>query len=561
MLLELSIKDFAIIDELKLRLGPGMTVFTGETGAGKSIIINALDLLLGERAQTDLIRSGADEAVVEALFALSAGGEAAAGAREALEEAGISVDDTLVIKRIVQREGRNRIYLNGTMATLQTLSAVTGPLIDLCGQSRHQSLIRVEEHIEVLDAYAVLGGLREDMASSYQRWSSVKSKLEAVRKDIERAAEERELKEFQLKEIREAALTEGEDTELTAERERLRNFEKIVGTAAAAEESLYSGEQSIVEKLGSIAGGLKEIAALDERLGPTAEAVESSLFELEEAALSLRDFSTGEDFDPERLIEVDDRLDLIAGLTRKYGGSVQEILKKEITLSADVERFDNFDDELLALGEEFDAVTIEAKESALALTRERNQAAKRFKADIEGELSGLGMEGSLFDARITTNEEGSYTAHGADNVAFFISTNPGEDLKPLNRVASGGELSRIMLAIKKATSERKVPTLIFDEVDTGVGGSMGAKIGAVIKAVSMTNQVLCITHLPQIGALADNHFSVSKGPGPDGRTVTTVSALGDGERLEEITRMLGGEKITETTVKHAMELLEMEQER
>ena len=558
MLLELSIKDFAIIDELKLSFGPGMTVFTGETGAGKSIIINALDLLLAERAQTDLIRTGADEAVVEALFSLSGDDEGKSSSGEALSEAGISFDDTLVIKRIVQRAGKNRVYINGTMATLQTLSTVTGPLLDLCGQSRHQSLTRVEEHIEALDAYGALSTLREEMASAFQRWSSVKSRLEGAKRDISRAAEERELKEFQLNEIRDAALTEGEDTELTAERERLRNFEKIVGAATTAEDSLYSGEESILERLGKVSGELNEVALIDERLKPTAEAVQSSIFELEEAADFLRSFKAGEDFDPERLTEVDDRLDLISGLTRKYGGTLTDILKKEAELILEIERLDNFDDELKALTEEFDVASKKASETAKTLTKERKAASKRFKDDIECELSQLGMEGSLFEVRFATDGADTYTVNGADNVAFFISTNPGEELKPLNRVASGGELSRVMLAIKKATSERKVPTLIFDEVDTGVGGSMGAKIGSVIRAVSETSQVLCITHLPQIGALADNHYSVSKGPDESGRTVTTVRALGSNARLTEISRMLGGEKITETTVRHARELLQME---
>lgn len=556
MLLEIRIKDFAIIDDLSVSFGPGFNVFTGETGAGKSIIIDAIDLILGDRAQTDLVRSGSEEAHVEALFDISR----LKSMHKMLDEAGIAPSDTLIIKRVIQRAGRNRVYINGGLATLVTLSEVGSRLVDIYGQSDHQSLTRPEEHVEFLDSFGGFGELREEMAMAYATWAMLKSELEMLEAHIKKTSEDRDLLAFQSKEIEDAALAPGEDEELKTEKDRLRNSERISNATGGAEKALYSDSGSIVERLGTMIKELQQVTRFDTGLEKTVEGLNSALFLLEEAAAFLRDFSSKIESDPARLEEADSRLDQINKLKKKYGPAIKEILEKKVAIDKQLGDITDFEDKLKELWKKTGEAETRAAAVSARLTDNRNTAAVELKKKIESELDGLGMKGCIFETLVETETgpEGTprFGEKGADRVSFLISTNPGEEVKPLARIASGGELSRIMLALKGLTAAGRVPTLIFDEVDTGLSGAMAGVVGTRLKGVSAGNQVICITHMPQVAAFADGHYYVSKTETGEGRMVTRVNELKKEERVEDLARMLGGEKVTDTTRKHARELAE-----
>jgi DNA repair protein RecN (Recombination protein N) len=581
MLVELRIKNFAIIDSLVIELAGGFNVFTGETGAGKSIIMNAIALVLGDRAAADLVRTGAPGAEVEALFDVSG----MKGICQALEEAGIEPSGDLVIKRVIARAGRNRIYINGSLATLVTLTEITRNLIDIYSQSEHQSLTRTEEHLDVLDSFGGLVEMRREMEGAYDEYMALLTERDSITRGSDGAAARRELLAYLVREIEEAALSTGEDEELRALRERLVNAEKIKGAAARAEEMLYSESGSVTERLGAIIRDLGGVSSFDETIGSALGALESSLYQIEDAAATLRDLSQSVEFEPGRLEEVEDRIYRIGELKKKYGPTIEAIGERREKMEAELAGLDDLDERLAAI----DAMLVEkekkARETAARLTTARQEAARGLKKRMEEELSTLGMEGAVFEVLMKTEKDPAtgkerLSARGAERVAFYISTNPGEEIKPLSRVASGGELSRIMLAIKNISAAGRVPTLIFDEIDTGIGGAMAHVVGEKLKALSRTHQVLCITHLPQIAAFADEHFVVqketagaaaaaegaegegsrgraeeetAKAPGP--RTVTSVRRLGGDEHVEQIAWMLGGVNVTDTTREHARELV------
>ncbi len=556
MLLELRIKDLAIIDDLSISFDPGFTVFTGETGAGKSIIIGAIDLILGDRASGEHIRSGRDEARVEALFDVSN----LDGLAGTLEGAGVPASDTLLVKRIISRSGRNKIFINGSLSTLATLGEVGRRLIDVCGQSEHQSLTRPEEHIEMLDAFGSLEGLRAEMAAVFRRWAEARKELDALVAEMKKAAEDRELLEFQSKEIGDAALRAGEDEELKARRERLRNSERIFEAVSGAERVLYSDEGSVLDRLGSVLRQLKDAAGFDAGLEETVERLESAFFEIEDATGFLRDYAGSMEGEPGMLEEVESRLDTISRLMRKYGNTIEEILATKDSIDRRLRKIEDYEHGLSELRERVDCTLEDALKIARSLSMRRREKAAELKAGIEDELRELGMKGTVFEVCVDTetNDDGTlrFGEKGADRVRFLISTNAGEELKPLSRIASGGELSRIMLAMKGLISAGRVPTLVFDEVDTGIGSAMAQVVGRKLREAAATGQVLCITHLPQIAAFADAHYHVAKGQSKEGRTVTRVTRLSDSERLVHIARMLGGGEPTEVTLKHARELLE-----
>jgi DNA repair protein RecN (Recombination protein N) len=560
MLLELSIKNFAIIDRLALSFGPGLNIFTGETGAGKSIILDAVALVLGDRATSEIIRTSADEAEVEALFDVSG----CKGLKKVIEDAGIDFSDTLVVKRVVQRTGRNKIYINGSLATLVTLTEIGRRLIDIYGQSEHQSLTRPEEHVEVLDSFAGLtapeNGLRASMSGAYRDYIALKKECEVIVKDPAELDRRRDLLGYQLKEIEEAALTEGEEEELATARKRLENAERIKEAVLNAERAVYSDAGSVVERLGSVLKPLKEASGFDEALASTVEALQASLFEIEDAAGFLRDYSGSIEYDPEELERVGDRLDLISKLKKKYDADVAGILAKSKVLEEELSTLDALEGRVEGL----EAKMNEARELCLLtagkLTGKRLKESGPLKEQVESELKDLGMSSSVFEVVIEAEKSAEGTVRfgpkGADRVSFFISPNPGEEVKPLARIASGGELSRIMLAIKRVTAAGRVPTLVFDEIDAGVGGPTAQVVGLKLNEVAGSHQVLCITHLPQIAAFASDHYVVTKGSTKEGRTVTSVKKIDGGELVEQISWMLGGSKITEASRKHAVELVE-----
>lgn len=558
MLLELFIRDFAIIDSLRIVFGAGLNIFTGETGAGKSIIMDALGLILGERASNDLIREGSEEAQVEALFDLSA--ERGRGIEAVLTEAGIEHSGELVIKRVVQRAGRNRIYINGSLATLVTLTEVGRRLIDIYGQSEHQSLTRPEEHIELLDSFGSLGGLRARMADAFREHAAAKRELETLLNATRNAAEKKDFLSYQLRELTDAALKPGEEEALRHDRERLQSAGRLGSVTSEAERAIYSDSGSITERLGAISKAVRDLSAIDPALSDAARTIEESVVALEDAGSFLRDYSASVEADPEALEAVSDRLDLIGRLRKKHGATLDELIVKRDGLEEELKLLDNTEFRAGELEARARALKARAEEAAAALSEARQSAARELEGLIEAELSTLGMKGAVFEVAIDADagQDGGarLTEKGSDRVSFFMATNRGEGLKPLARIASGGELSRIMLAMKSVMAAVRVPTLVFDEIDTGVSGSMAQVVGGRLKEVSKTNQVLCITHLPQVAAFADRHFVVSKKALSE-RTVTQVAeAAGLDERVDEISKMLGGLKVTDTTRKHAAELME-----
>ncbi len=559
MLLELSIKNFAIIDRLSLAFGPGLNIFTGETGAGKSIIIDAIALVLGDRATSEIIRTSAPEAEVEALFDVSG----CKGLKKVVEDAGINFSDTMVVKRVVQRTGRNKIYINDSLATLVTLTEIGRRLIDIYGQSEHQSLTRPEEHVEALDSFAGLtapNGPRARMSEAYRDYVALKKEYDLVVTDPTEFEKRRDLLGYQLKEIEEAALLDGEEEELRTARKKLENAEKIKEAALNAERTIYSDSGSVVERLGSVLKPLKEVSDFDKTLASTVEALQASLFEIEDAAGFLRDYSGSIEYDPEELERVGDRLDLISKLKKKYDSDVVGILAKSKILVEELSALDDLEGRVKGL----EARMNEARELCLLtagkLTEARVKESGSLKKQVESELKDLGMASSVFEVVIEEekNAEGTvrFGPKGADRVNFFISPNPGEEVKPLARIASGGELSRIMLAMKRVTAAGRVPTLVFDEIDAGVGGPTAQVVGLKLNEVARAHQVLCITHLPQIAAFASDHYVVTKDSTEEGRTVTSVRKIERGELVEQISWMLGGSKITEASRRHAVELVE-----
>ena len=561
MLRELRIKNFAVIDEAALELGPGLNVLTGETGAGKSIILNALEIVSGDRVTSDLIRHGEDEATVEALFE-----EVPEAVKEKLREASFAVDDELVIKRIVSRSGRNRIYVGGGLCPLSLLSDISSSMVHIYGQHEHHALLKPETHMGLLDAFAGLGDRVSGMSAKFHTMDSVWQSLSQARALLEKRKKEKRALETQAEEIVNARLRPGEEEELQAKKNVLLHAEKLYQGCLEGQELLYEGESAMVSRLGRYGSKLKELAAIDRGLQPVTDLVEAAVAQLEEANTRLRRYAERVHFEPGALEQLEDRLAEIHRLKRKYNGSVEDILRIQAEVESQIESLQHHEEEIPALERTFEAARQTAWETAGALGQERQKAAKQFKREMEKEVKSLGMPETVFEVRFfdlaEKEDDPPYlvggkklTEQGSDQIEFYFSPNPGEPPKPLAKIASGGELSRLMLAMKSLVlSPGDIPTLLFDEVDAGVGGGVAEIVGKKLKQVAAAHQVICVTHLPQIAALADSHHVVRKEISR-GRTSTKVNKLQEQERVEEIARMLGGVKITDRTIRHAEEMV------
>jgi DNA repair protein RecN (Recombination protein N) len=549
MLTDLIIKNFAIIDELHVSFRPGLNMLTGETGAGKSIIIDAVNLILGGRASSDVIRTGEEDAVVECLFDVADHEDI----RKKLAESGIETDVELIIKRIVSRSGRNRVFMNGGMATTSLLGDIAPLLVNIYGQHESQTLLRPENHLALLDGFAGIVPLRERYARLHEEYRKTAEELRLLEADEREAFRRIDLLSFQSKEIAEAALLPGEDVELLEERQRLLYGEKLIRATAGAYDALYDGDGALLGVLRSIIAEVEEAGSVDATLAEFSARLNESYLSLEDTALSLRDYGARLEADPGRLQEVDDRLDLIYRLKKKYFPTIEGILTFKAEVDAELEAFAHRGERHTELEETLPRLELSLREVGRELTRQRRAASIRLKTAMETELHELAMKNAHFDVAFTSYEEPRAT--GMERVEFLFSPNPGEAPKPLARIASGGELSRLMLAMKQIHPESDVPSLIFDEVDTGIGGAVSAMVGKKLKRVSCNQQVLCITHHPQVAAFADHHFKVNK-TSESGRTRTTVDLLSDEKRVLEIARMLSGAKITEKTLEHAREMRE-----
>ncbi len=562
MLKELNIKNFAIIDQLRVEFAPGLNVFTGETGAGKSIVVDALNLALGERASADLIRTGCQEAVVEAAFELNHDGTTEVAGLLAGQGIETTAGEDLIVRRVLSAAGKNKVYINGSLANLATLSALGASLADIHGQHEHQSLLSLEKQMELLDSFGGLGALRGALSGAYHRLHDVRKELAGIEAGERDRAQREDMLRFQKNEIEAAMLKPGEDAELANEQKVLANSEKIAGLARAADEALYSSDNSALSGLKKAMTSLREIAAIDNRMASVLELCEAGRAQVEEAAREVSAYAERTEFDPGRLEQIGDRLDLIQKLKKKYGGAVEEIIAFGAQASAELERMERSTEEIERLRKEIASIKSGLTAQAQELTRKRGAAARELEKKIEAELSHLGMKKTTFTVKVVqepgddTDDGHKVGPRGADRVEFLISPNPGEEPKPLAKIASGGELSRIMLALKTILVEGdSIPTLVFDEVDAGIGGAVAEEVGKKLRRVAAKRQVFCITHLPQIASMATSHYGVAKSVKKE-RTSTEVRLLEKKERVDEIARMLGGKTITEATLRHAEEMIE-----
>lgn len=553
MLRSLVIHDFAIIDELAVEFGPGLVALTGETGAGKSIIIDALGLVLGGRAFAEFVRSGAKEARVEAMFDLSAIPEL----KETLKARDLGDEDDLVIRRTISKDGPNRISINGRMATVATLEEITRGLVDIYGQHEHHSLLRPETHLDILDSYGNLTDLRDEYAAKYNAWRAIRQRIaELTRSEAERAARLDYLR-FVVGEIEAACPRPGEMEKLIAERDILRNARMLIERAGGGYGRLYGDDDSIASKLKVIEESVRGAGQVDPKLTEVAQALESSRYSIEDAAYTLRDYSQKVEDNPARLEEIEDRVEALNRLSKKYGGSIDAVLKFLDGSRAELDDLEGGGKSLEALHADAGKALDAALSLAERLTSERKKAGEQIRKRIESELAELGMKRTRFDARFEpVASDAGLAQMGAETVEFYIAPNVGEEMKPLVRIASGGELSRIMLAIKSVLrGGGEVPTLVFDEIDAGVGGAAAEVVGMKLRGLSGRAQVLCVTHLAQIASFAHSHALVLK-TRKAGRTVTRVTKLEEKERAEEVARMLGGIEVTDATRAVASEMMD-----
>ena len=549
MLRTLKVRDLAIIDELELVLEPGLNVITGETGAGKSILLQALDVALGGRPDADLVRTGAEEAVVEALFT-----GVAPPALAVLAAAGIAADSEVVIRRVIAAGGRTRAYVNEALGSLALLHDLAPHLLRAYGQEEHHALRRVESHAELLDAIGGLDGTVDEMRRRHARLEAATQAL-AQRRAAERTAAERlELLRFQASELRGANLVAGEEEALGVERSRLAQAERLAVLVGGAEAAVYSADASAVATLGRALGALGEGERLDSGLEPTRRLLESALAEVEEAGAALGRYLGSLAPDPARLETVEQRLGELARLRRKYSSTLDDLIRRRDEIVAEVERAEGGGDEVAALEAAAENARRTAADWAGRLSVERRRVARELERDLGRELATIALEDARFAVRF--GEGRTLGPEGWDEIEFFLSANPGEEPRSLARVASGGELSRIMLALKTlAAAEEHGATLIFDEVDAGIGGAVAEAVGRKLAQLGRTRQVLCITHLPLIAAFAEHHIAVTKRV-HGGRTTSSARPLSTTERVAELARMLGGARLTRETREHAEHLLQ-----
>jgi DNA repair protein RecN (Recombination protein N) len=549
MLRELQITNLAIIDKLHVEFHGGLNILTGETGAGKSIIIDAVNLILGGRASSDLIRSGAEEASVEALFDLSG----RPNLLQALAAIGIECDGELLVRRTVTRSGKNRVFIAGGLATTSMLSEISRTLINIYGQHESQTLLKTEQHLRLLDGFAGTLKLRDDFSARFEEYQKARAALEALEQGEREAARRLDLLSFQSAEIAEAKLCPGEEEELYEERMRLAHGEKLLCSSQQAFDALYGGDAPLLGGLRRVISGVAEAGAIDHTLSPVLETLEAAYAQLEDASLTLRDYAAGVEADPGRLEELDDRLDAINRLKRKYGENIPEILSYLSGVDAELAALTGRGEARDALSGEIAALKKELSKLGAKLSQSRRKGAVALKAGMERELSELAMTHAVFETSFDPVAEPK--SYGFERAEFLFSPNPGEPPKPLAKIASGGELSRLMLALKQLHPESEVPTLIFDEVDSGIGGATSALVGVKLKRVARSQQVLAITHLPQVAAFADQHLRVEKSVS-EGRTATCVERLEGEGQVAEVARMLGGARVTEKTLEHAREMIQ-----
>jgi len=554
MLISIRVQNFALIEDIDVDFAAGFNVLTGETGAGKSILLGALDLLLGARASTDAIRAGEDRATIEGLFALEDG-----DAREALSELDLQEEDpsTLLVRRVLSRNGRSRITVNGHTVTISMLRKVTHNLVDLSTQHNQYALLQESAHLEILDRYAGLETERSAFTKSHEEYRSLLAEQSRLLGAEQERIEREDFLRFQLDEITAAEIEENEDVALESERNRLRHASHLQTESSLAASKLSSGQGGAIDALHRSIEHLQKIEALDPGISSLQERVDSARIEIEDISFELEKYAQSIVCSPTRLSEVEERHTTLRRLMRKYGGTLEAVSARQQAIEDELQGFAHSDERLESLETEIENAFSAIKKKAQSLSTKRKKAAKKLTSAVEKELKSLSLKNCHFQTDFqSVAPEGGFNATGSDRISFELAPNVGEGFQPLTKAASGGELSRILLALKSAlVAADPVATSIYDEVDTGVGGAVAERIGQKLKGAASSRQVICITHLPQVAAYGHRHIHVSKETNK-GRTRTCVSILTEKERLDELARMLGGVKRTKKVEEHAQELLD-----
>lgn len=562
MLLSLYIKNFALIEEIEIEFDRGLNVITGETGAGKSILMGALTMILGERASTDVIRRGSDRAIIEGKFYIGSN----LRLKDFIHSQEIEAGEQILLRREISLKGQNRCFINDSLITTNVLKSIGDLLVDLHGQYEHQYLLRQEVHIDILDEFAGLQQPAALLKSQFQKVTELSRKISDLISQKETFKEKKEIYEHQLKEISEVALQRNEDETLLQEEKLLGSSEKLYSLTERVYETLYDSDASALTALSGLDAAFKELRQIDARFEDIGKQFETIRISIEEIARWVGDYNHKIQFSPERLEEIRERLLKIQRLKKKYG-SIDEILDKQKELEANVSLSENFEFELNKLKTQFESDAAAYAREALKISDQRRQAARKLQEQVVDEMKKLGMEGAQFitnieavpdpDSKISIgNQKVKATARGIDQVEFFLAANVGEAPKPLVKVASGGEISRIMLSLKTVLAETdQIPTLVFDEIDVGISGRIAQAVGRALHQLAGSHQTIAITHLPQIAGLSQTHFSVSKKTVGD-KTITQIKKLTREEKIHEVAKLLGGESVTSATLENARELVE-----
>jgi len=564
MLQELSIRNFAIIDDLHIHFSDGLTILSGETGAGKSVIINAVNLLLGTRASAGLIRSGAETAELEALFVFSPDSQMSA----ILTEHGYDAADSLLIRRIISRNERHRIYINDRLATIQLLNTLTENLASISGQHAHQGLLKEDQQLLILDQFGGLIPLRTKVSACYHEILPAIAKLNELNSKKSRQDEHIELLKFQKKEISDAAVVPDEDKSLEQEKIRLKNSETLYQVVFDGIEALYSDQGAVIEHLATVKKQLDKASQLDPELLPAAKGMNDVSFQVEDIVENLRGYLKTICFDENRLEEVESRLDKLQKLKRKYGGSLESVISHLENIHYELSEIENLSEKIKTTKADIGRLNEKLAGLSRQLSQKREEASLKLAKMVEKELGSLKMGHTRFEVSFRKTAKDVHTdpdltladavmgETGIDRITLMIAPNVGEELKPLANIASGGELSRVVLALKAILAgTESVETIVFDEVDAGIGGGVAEVVGKKLADLARIHQVVCITHLPQIAKFGTHHFRISKQVS-GGRTVTMIQPLDKNDRIKEIARMLGGATITKTALEHASEMLQ-----
>lgn len=561
MLSLLKISNVALIDDLEVEFGPGLNLLTGETGSGKSIIVDSLAALTGERVSAEIVKEGRETARIEGLFSDCIAGELAAALGDAGIDASDGGDADLIIRREISPAGRNRVFLNNQLVTASLLRRISPFLVDIHGQGEQASLFDPASHREMLDRFANCGELLERTAAAFDEWKCTRAELAGLRKDEAEKLQLIDILTFQADEIRRASLDPNEAEELEAEKLRLNNAEKLTRLSSEAFSLLYENDDSTVSTLAQAAERVSELGEFDDRFREHAEGLASAAAIVEDAAIALRDLTGKIEFSPERISAIEDRLAEISRLARKYGGSVGAALEHLAEAERRLEKIETAELREKELTSQLAEKHSAYLEAAAALSRKRHDASMKFAKAVSAELRSVAFEKAVLEVRIDTagptenDTEGDRARHGIDRIEFLFSANPGEPPKPLEKIASGGETSRLMLILKTVSRPKRTSvTAVFDEIDAGIGGRVAEAVGLRLRELAQSQQVLCVTHQAQVASKADHHFAVEKTMGRS-RTTIAVRELSETERIEELARMLAGEEITQSARENAREML------